>query len=291
MTEIPIPPDSHDYTVPGGPVVLGWSVAARLTTGHLPGPDTYVWTVPAGVTSISMLIVGGCAGYGSNWSPPSHARRFFRRVPVVPGTEWLMECGGSPAYIQPVAPGEDSRAVAGRGGSGHPFGWGYGLAGGGGTLVGPRGGGEWGDWWAVAGGRGGVSSNRVPPGWEGTYGTPADQVAGDHYSDPTDLFWTWGGAPAPSYVGEFTLDVASGGGGGGYVGGAAPGAWLAGENGRSYWPPVTTLGGGPSPSMAECQTTDVPPADDAFGNILGLGQVRWWWYGKGSGWSTGRIGW
>lgn len=77
-------------------------------------PGTYTWTVPAGVTSISVLGVGAGGGGAQNTTGGSGgsggALTFVNNIPVTPGEQYtiVIGAGGAPGSISGVTGGDTS---------------------------------------------------------------------------------------------------------------------------------------------------------------------------------------
>ena len=196
-----------------------------------PPTFTGVWTVPVGVYSFTVFLMGGASQGDFEWAQAVSGAGFVN-VPCSPGQEWLLEAGG------PRANRGNGTVFGGYGST--PFGYDPGEGGGGASTLQLRGDAMW----AVAGGRGGSGHSGGGPGVAGTV----------HLADTTNPVTYWGGGGAPQ-DGEDAVYASNGrgGGGGGWGGPAAAGGTdgAPGDNGGSYYPPSTDLGGPDSPSWGD----------------------------------------
>lgn len=292
--------------------------------GFLYDPDDplaeHSWTVPTGVTSVRLFVVGG----GTWWagsddtgeaSPPWRGLHAYA-VPVTPGDDLTIVLGGASSDTEPGTNG----GGAGGGGDRYDFppgtelprkwrGWG----GGGATTIIRNG-----LPWVVAGGAGGAveasfSSDsltaivRTDPG--ASPGADDDPRVPLPFIDPGYPFvtvnWTSGatGGVLAGAAGLLQDTAGSGGGGGGFGGGASGSVWE--YNYDPTWPgsPFPENGLSPSPGrfggflVPDGVAYDDPwdPSSDQYGRYpaeaAGHGFVQIEWDPPASaGWHVGRIG-
>lgn len=155
--------------------------AFQKTCATYTAPGTYSWVAPTGVTSVSVVAVGG-GGFGGG------GLSYGNNISVTPGTSYSVKVGGPTQQSYFV----NASTLFANGGSCSTGG------GGGGTAR--NGGGSGGSGFSGAGGAGGYSGNG---GNGGNCGVPSG-------------FAGTGGAGGGG--GKFSLSVPAGGGGGGGVG-------------------------------------------------------------------------
>ena len=78
------PLDGSD--VPEGYGEVSWTQSPPLTTGGFQSGTQQTWTVPAGVTSVCMLVIGGGAGASGSGNGGGGGLTWINDVPVTPGT-------------------------------------------------------------------------------------------------------------------------------------------------------------------------------------------------------------
>lgn len=242
-------------------------------------PRVWVWTVPRGVSSLTIYAVGGLGGYRMTDDPRYLPEgRWWYDVPTTGGEQWLIQSAGTAsgnlfsnwANKQDIFQGGDATNTTG--------GWALG-AGGGAATIGQRVAGR-DRLWVVAGGGGGSTMAPSPS-------SPGEYIAGNPAWGPhtftVGLPTSYGAGSSGSY------GYPGGAGGGGHPGGGA-GVNLgdAGEHGGSFGPAVsgTSLGAlKPSPRWVDLEPTETPPAG------VGRAIIMCWLAPKRGGWHLGRLGW
>jgi len=186
-----------------------WSIVApgQALFGTNVGAGTYSWTAPAGVTSISVVAVGGGSSGGSSWSYASGSGGglgWKNNIAVTPGQSYTVRVGRGPNYSNGDNWGGNSyfidiNTVAGGGGTHATFGTSE-------TTIGTRngnGGGFVGD----GGGQGGNATNYQGGGGAGGYTGRGGNNYSDYVPNPSDSGGGGGG-------GYYSSTYGSGGGGG-----------------------------------------------------------------------------
>ncbi len=220
--------------------------AGTVTFEHTGAPQT--WTVPAGVTSID-VVLAGAAGAGlhpdSTTNPRGLGGRVSASLPVTPGSALVIVVGGG---------GDGPSGGFNGGASGNAFG-------GGGASDVRQGGSGLADRVLVAGGGGGASSTWCPGDGAGPLPPAAGGAGGGLTGGPGGdacAAGTGGGGGTQSAGGVNPADAArsgslgqggsgsgpGGGGGGGYFGGAGASVGGGGGGGSGHGPAGTTFRSG-----------------------------------------------
>ena len=262
------------------------------------------WTVPAGVTSITVEMIGaggggGRAGTGST-AFGGGGGLVSGTLTVVPGDTLTLVVGQGGINDNVTNPRNNNYRFGGGGsGAGNPrwgtYAWG---SGGGrsairssnaiyGTLgdlltAGAGGGGGWepGSSNGAGGAGGGLIGEDGGRGWEPVGGRGGTQTAGGAAGGPGEP-----GTPGIQYAGGYAQtdgeNSEAGGGGGGYWGGGGGGNNGAGGGGSSYlgraayFTGTTTSGSGRNPGRSswpsECGTNPGLGADPGDSSLVGLG--------------------
>ena len=215
------------------------------------------YEVPAGVTSITVELVGAGGGFGS-WEnarypekyKPGYGGKMTATYPVTPGEKIYIFVGGRGTNATDTYQGEGGFNGGGNGNNTGTYGPYCGGGGGGASDI-RIGGSGLGNRVLVAGGGGGAGSNYPDGGDHGGHGGELNAQDGqanngtEHESCGRGATQTTGGEGGqwPSYLkgengkagngGNAPDSTAGGGGGGGYFGGGA-GSWSGGGGGSSY---------------------------------------------------------
>jgi hypothetical protein len=218
----------------------GGSAAAATGTVTFSHPGEHPIVVPAGVTTLDVIAVGGRGGAGNYFVNGGFGARVVGELPVTPGSTLYLEVGGN---------GADGSPYGGGGAGGGASDVRTSLASAGLTPVDPR--------LLIAGGGGG-SGRGYGNGAGGTAGIGGDAGMVGGNSRTSFVFSGGGGAGAPVGTGAggtsgSTIYPSEGeaggagalglGGGGAFIGGGqapAPGGYNGGGSGGGY----TTVGGG-----------------------------------------------
>lgn len=215
-----------------------------------------VWTVPAGVDSLSVTVAAGAGGsYFSNGGAGGSVEA---TIPVEPGDRLAFVVGGQGQVSYMGGAG-------GYGGGAGSFGGGYGGGGGGGSYVFAEEAESWSPLLVAGGGGGGSRDALNPNGYGGSgfggaggfsgSGPNADQDPGNHAAGatvsaagypggPIALFDGAVFSPGQGQTGANTGGAGSGGGGGGLYGGAgAQASYTGGGGGAGFAAPDVTVTG------------------------------------------------
>ncbi len=231
---------------PAGASTAAGSVAAgdpQTQTFSAPGEQD-TWTVPPGVTQISVDVVGATGGTdaGGSGCVPGRGGEITATVPVTPGQTLALLVGGAGVNASGGQGGAAGAAGGGAGGSAGATEFASGGGGGGGetSLSAP------GAPLVVAGGGGGCASSANGSDGDGGNdgfagqggqhakgggaGTPSAAGAGGASAPSTDATGTAGtGAVGGAGAGSAGAELGGGGGGGGYFGGGGGGATAIGQ--------------------------------------------------------------
>jgi hypothetical protein len=237
-------------------------------------PGSYTWTVPDGLTSISIVATGGGGG-GGGLSGPNAAQAggagalVTSTLSVTPGQVLSLVVGGGggggadgPSFApggysygaggggggsSNIGAGGNEAVIAGGGGGGGTYGGGAGGDAGGAAGAGGSGGGAnvFGSGTGGGGGSGGIGgaagSDPFSVGVGGSNGNGGAGGAGGNNAGTTILGGSGGsGAGAGAGASNQTSDTSDGGGGGGYGGGGVGGHFTGGGAGGSTGPAGTT---------------------------------------------------
>jgi hypothetical protein len=193
-------------------------VPGQALYGTNVGAGTFSWTAPAGITSVSVVAVGGGASGGSSWSYASGSGGglgWKNNITVIPGNSYTVKVGRGPTYSNGDNYGGNSyfidiTTVAGGGGSHATFGTSE-------PAVGTRNG-YGGGYVGEGGGAGGNASNYQGGGGAGGYTGRGGDNYGGYAPNPTDSGGGGGG-------GYYSSTYGSGAGGGvGLLGRGATGS-------------------------------------------------------------------
>ena len=270
---------SKTYTIAGTYTVrmrasnsAGFSEATQSVTVTTPivngqmqylTPGTYVFTVPAGVTTISALVVGGGANGSANFGGPGGGAAWTDGFAVTGGQNLTVNVGGT-GGVSRLYKTDGSmmlQALGGSaGGSGGPGTLGTGVSGGiarGGSCVervASRSGGGGG-----AAGYAGSATGKTNTGggWGGEASTTAALVMGS-----AGLDGSGGGAGGDGNIIQYNQAGATGGGGGGGMG-----IYGVGSNGSPAGTTSGGAGGGGSPSGST--GTSGQPGSGPAGSVVG----------------------
>jgi hypothetical protein len=186
-----------------------WSVVApgQALFGTNVGTGTFSWTAPAGVTSVSVVAVGGGSSGGTSWSYAGGSGGglgWKNNIAVTPGQSYTVRVGRGPAYSNGDNYGGnsyfiDTNTVAGGGGSHASFGTSE-------ATIGTRNG-YGGGYVGEGGGQGGNASSYQGGGGAGGYTGRGGNQYSDYQPNPTDSGAGGGG-------GYYSSTYGSGGGGG-----------------------------------------------------------------------------
>jgi hypothetical protein len=204
------------YLTPGtGAVRIIWGVQTFNEEAIYKTAGTYNFTVPAGVTSISVLCVGGGGrgghGSGVNGGGGGGALVYLNNITVTPGNSYPVVVGrGADATNLATASTFDGTLIAGAGGNG-----GTNVGGAGGTPSGPAG------FVGYSGGAGGTGSPTALGGGGGAAGYTSDGGAGGNLASDSGASSASGGGGG----GGFSTNNSNAAGAGGGVGtvGTGPG--------------------------------------------------------------------
>ena len=238
----------------------GVAVSATTATTTFKSPGQYSFTVPVGVTSITVAAVGatggGCEGVGGG-----HGAQVTASVPVSAGEPLFVGVGGIGETCHQPSGGAGGIGGGGNGAAGNHH---DGGAGGGGAsalgqasaspgfpglLVVAAGGGGAGGPSAFTGGGGNAGS--PGSGAPGGGGGPGTSTAGGSGGQPGGGSGSFGlGGTGGNCGNDFTSS--GGGGGGGYYGGGGGGGCggSGGGGGSSFVAPAATVVSAPTPSTA-----------------------------------------
>ena len=202
------------------------------TTAESPAGIAVEWTVPEGVTSVTVIASGGNGGTSKAERPGGRGATLTVQLPVEPGQVLLFTLGAD-------------GSADGVGGTGYaPGGQGINAGGGGGSTAVLVDGVV-----AIVAGGGGGSATSNSDGGGGAAGTPDGQPgsrrggAGGTAGTGGIGVAPWGGPGGSSYIGSggtVNGTEAGAGGGAGYGGGGAGGAFGDGGGGGSYSSVSTT---------------------------------------------------
>jgi hypothetical protein len=235
---------------------------------------SFVWTVPAGVTSISVIAVGA-GGSGGGYGGGGGALRYANNISVTPGGTYTVIVGWPNAANTEGRGGTSSFgiSVAAPGGIGGNTSGGGGSSGGSPIGTGGNGGGGGGDYFTV------------PVGYKSGGGGGAGGYTGNG-----------GNGASPSWVGTPTSGAGGAGGGGGQGGplgtlvglaGGGVGVWGIGANGAAFGTGADKAGlpggggsGGDSGALASTSNGgDYGGGSGGYPGSGGKGTVRIIWPG------------
>lgn len=220
-----------------GPIVLigGLSPAALAATVNLSTPGTQNWTVPAGVTSINIVAIGG--GGGGGWGAAGgHGGQVTSTLAVTPGQSLTINIGaggggtasegGGGGASTSINPGTANQIIAGGGGGGAGGAGGNGDGSNGADGAGAPGTGGHGGTGGT-GGAGGINVGRPTCSAATAGGNGNGGAGGAGGTDNAGRAGGSGGAGVGSGTGGAGAHIpgfcAPGGGGGGYGGGGGGG--------------------------------------------------------------------
>jgi hypothetical protein len=262
--------------------------AAVTATTTFTTPGTYAFTVPDGVTSISVTAIG--AGGGAGWCVVSSGGGHGASV-----TATLPVSSGQQLFVGVASPGGSNTCGSAAGGGGVGGGAAGGGGSGGGNVGGGGGGGgasvlgsaspspAFGGVMVVAGGGGGGGGGLGggTGGNAGSAGLPSASSSAGGGAGTASAGGSGGGAGAAGSFGfggsgAGSISSGGGGGGGGYYGGGGGDGGLnggGGGGGSSFTAPGATNISGPTPTSSPAEvslTYDAPTADENT-TSMGLG--------------------
>lgn len=149
-----------------------WTIGVFIPQGQtaFTTPGTYSWTAPAGVTSVSVVAVGGGGAGQDNWANPCGSGAglgWKNNIPVVPGTSYTVVVGAG-GTSSPSPTGSLYGGTSSFINTSTVSGWGGGNASVGGTG-GPNSNGNGGGWVGDGGGAGGNAPDYTGGGGAGGY--------------------------------------------------------------------------------------------------------------------------